>query len=34
MEQEAAELQSANQETTAIKLANYGKEQWSLGLVM
>jgi hypothetical protein len=34
MEQEATEFESANPKTVAIKLAKYGKEQWSVGFIM
>jgi hypothetical protein len=34
MEKEASEFESANPATAAIKLAKYGKEQWSVGFVM
>ena len=33
-EQEATEFERANPTTMAIKLAKYGKEQWSVGFVM
>jgi hypothetical protein len=34
MEQEATKFESANPTTAAIKLAKYGKEQWSVGFIM
>jgi hypothetical protein len=33
-EQEAAEFESANSKSAAIKFPKYGKEQWSIGFVM